>query len=199
MSPELDVQHRRAQRFVAEATSSALASLIASLPDPESQEAMELYAPNAARIVSGGQDRSARFAIAYVGKLVPRSRTKSPPTSARALADVLVTTESPVARSPMLRLWGTLADGEALEEARRRASSYAEELATGDLQSATRAGLEEGARASAKRVRGWKKELSADACSWCRKIADGGGRYHSPDSVPFHARDHCSVAPVFEE
>jgi hypothetical protein len=193
-----DVVHRRAQLALADRVSLALANLIASLPDPESQDAIELYAPSAARIVAGGQERAARFSIAYVAQLAARSSVKSPPTTERALASVLVSSESPVARSPILRLWGLRADGEALDEATRRASSYAGELATGDLQVAQRAGLEEGARASAKNVRGWRKELSADACEWCRKIASGGGRYRSAETVPFHARDHCSVAPVFE-
>lgn len=199
MASPPDVAHRRAQARLADRVSLALAGLIVGLPDPTGQEALELYAPLAARVVSGGQDRSARYALAYVAQLAPRSRTKSAPTTARALEGVLVTAASPVARSPILRLWQIVGDGESLEEAQRQASSYARGLATGDLQAAQRGGLTEGARASAKDVQGWRKVLSADACDWCRKIADGGGRYRSADSVPFHARDECSVAPVFDE
>lgn len=173
--------------------------MIGALDDPEADDAIERYAPVATRIVGGGQERSALFAIAYVSKLAPRARSKSAPTVARALDGVLVTAESPVARSPVLRLKSLLSEGVEEAEARQAAASYARGLATGDLQSAERGGLQEAARASAKRVKGWRKVLSSSACPWCVKIADGGGRYKAADTVPFHARDECGVAPVFEE
>lgn len=200
MSVVEDRKHRLAQERLADVTSRKLAALIFALDDPEADDAIERYAPLAARVVAGGQHRSARFSIAYLAASAPPVTGKSPPSLTRALDGVLVTPESAVARSPVLRLKARLADGDELPVARQSAASYAQGLATGDLQAAERGGLDEAARASGKKVRGWRKVLSSDACPWCVTIAsDESGRYHSADSVPFHARDHCSVAPVFEK
>jgi hypothetical protein len=195
-----DRKHRLAQERLADATSRKLSALIFALDDPEADDAIERYAPVAARVVSGGQHRSARFALAYLATTATRAPGKSPPSVTRALDGVLVDESFPVARSPILRLKKRLADGDELALARQSASSYAEELATGDLQAAERGGLDEAARASGKKIRGWRKVLSSEPCDWCRTIAsDTTGRYRSAETVPFHARDHCSVAPVFEE
>lgn len=199
MSLQADREHRRAQARLADATGERLAALIAALPDPEAENAIELFAPQAARVVSGGQERAARFAIAYVSKLSPPTRARTPASVTRALEGVVVDQSSPVARSPILRLKALLADGEDELEARRASASYANGLASGDLQAAERGGLTEGARAGARRVVGWRKSLAPNACSWCQTIASGGGRYRAPETVPFHQRDECGVAPVFED
>jgi hypothetical protein len=199
-----DQAHRVAQERLAAETSRRLSALIAALPEPEQQAAMELYAPQAARLVAGGQHQSAKFSMAYVGRLAPRARGQAPPTIERALTGTLVDESSPVARAPVLRLWKRLGEGVELEEAKREAASYAEELSSGDLQAAERGGLTEGARASGKRIKGWRKVLSSSPCEWCRAVAGTAGssgqsgRYKAAENVPFHPRDHCGVAPVFE-
>lgn len=171
--------------------------VLMGLQDPDSEQAQLTYATLATRLVAGAQHRSATFAIAYLHTLSPPAPGSPPASVDRALADALVTPGSPVATSPVLRLLARLAEGDEEPVARQAAGSYAGALATGDLQAAQRGGLTEGARAGQRRVRGWRKELSADACDWCTEIAAGGGRYHSPATVPFHERDHCGVAPVF--
>lgn len=173
--------------------------LLVRLPDPSTDAAFELYAREAARLVGGAQRRSATFAMAYVAQLSPPSSVLEPPSPERALAGVAVTTSSPVARSPVLRLLARLKEGDAEPLARQAAGSYAGELGTGDLHAATRGGLDEGARAGTRQIRGWRKELGPEPCPWCVTIASGGGRYHRADTVPFHPRDHCSVAPVFAD
>jgi hypothetical protein len=193
-----DRKHRRAQERLARETARRLSALIVALPDPEADDALELYGPQAARVVGGGQERSASFAIAYVSKNAPRARGKSPASVQRALTDVLVTEESPVARSPVLRLKSSLADGTELSIAQQEAASYAEALSSGDLQAAERGGLSEAARASGRRIHGWRKVLSSSPCEWCSRVASTTGRYKSPETVPFHERDRCGVAPVFE-
>lgn len=199
-----DHLHRTAQERLAAETSRRLAALIAAIPEPGEQAAMDAYAPAAARLVAGGQHKAATLGMAYVGRLAPRAPGKPPPTVERALADVLVSQDSPVARSPVLRMWKRLGEGVAPEEAKREAASYAEELGSNDLQVAERGGLREAANASGRKVKGWRKVLSSNPCEWCRAIAgtEGSsgqlGRYHQADSVPFHERDHCGVAPVFE-
>jgi hypothetical protein len=123
-----------------------------------------------------------------------------PATPERAVADALVGEDSPVARSPILRLWGVLGEGGAMADAQQQAASYAEGLSSGDLQAAERGGLHEAARATGRDIKGWRKVLGPKACDWCRTIAsDESGRYHSADSVPFHQRDECGVAPVFRK
>lgn len=171
--------------------------LLLRLPEPSSEEAFALYEREATRLVGGAQRRSAAFAMAYVAQLSPPSTVLEPPTPERALAGVAVTAASPVARSPVLRLLARLKEGEEETLARRSAGSYAGELGSGDLHAAERGGLDEAARAGTRRIRGWKKELSPNPCPWCVTIASGGGRYHRADTVPFHPRDRCGVAPVF--
>jgi hypothetical protein len=169
-------------------------ALLMRLPDPSSEAAFEFYEREATRLVGGAQRRSAMFAMAYVAQLSP---PREPPTTERALEGVAVTSASPVARSPVLRLLARLKEGDDELVARQAAGSYAGELGTGDVQAAERGGLDEAARAGERRIAGWRKELSVDACEWCRTIAAGGGRYRRADTVPFHARDRCGVAPVF--
>jgi hypothetical protein len=176
----------------------ALMGVLAGLQDPDTELAQATYAAVAARLVGGMQRRSATFAITYLAQLSP----PAPGTVAsldRALDGALVTAGSPVATSPVLRLLARLSEGDDEPVARQAAGSYAGALATGDLQAAQRGGLEEGARAGGRRVRGWRKELAPGACEWCVMIASGGGRYRQPDTVPFHQRDHCGVAPVFAD
>ena len=174
-----------------------LAALLLAIRDPSSDEAFELYAAQAATVVGGAQRRSALFAIAYLAQLSPPARETPPATVDRALTGTAVTAASPVARSPMLRLLARLKDGDDELLARQAAGSYAGALATGDLHAAERGGLDEGARAGRRQIRGWRKELSVDPCPWCVTIASGGGRYRRAETVPFHERDRCGVAPVF--
>jgi hypothetical protein len=174
-------------------------AMLARLPDPSTEQAFTLYAQAATRLVGGAQRRSATYAIAYLTQLSPPAPAAEPPTVARALAGVVVTPESPVARSPVLRLLARLKEGDAEPLARHAAGSYAGELGTGDLHAAMRGGLDEAARAGGRAIRGWRKELSPEPCPWCVTIASGGGRYHRADTVPFHPRDHCGVAPVFAD
>lgn len=169
------------------------------LPDPSTEQAFALYERQATRLVGGAQRRSATFAIAYLTQLSPPAPSAEPATVARALEHVAVTSASPVARSPVLRLLARLKDGDEETLARRAAGSYAGELGTGDVHAAMRGGLDEAARAGARKIRGWRKDLSPEPCPWCVTIASGGGRYHRADTVPFHPRDHCSVAPVFAD
>jgi len=194
-----DRRHRAAQERLSTALEAALLAMLMRLPEPSTDAAFALYAAQASRLVGGAQRRSASYAMAYVADLSPIGDTAQPPTLARALEGVAVTPESPVARSPVLRLLARLGEGDEETLARRAAGSYAGELGTGDLHAALRGGLDEAARAGDRRVRGWRKVLSPEPCPWCVTIASGGGRYHRADTVPFHARDHCSVAPVFDE
>ena len=99
----------------------------------------------------------------------------------------------------MLRLLARLQDGDDELLARQAAGSYAGELGSGDLHAAERGGLDEAARTGTRRIVGWRKELSTEPCPWCVTIAAGGGRYRRADTVPFHARDRCGVAPVFAD
>jgi hypothetical protein len=192
---DLDRRHRLAQQALGERVGQTLAKVIVELPEPLEQEAMERYLARAVPVVAGGQRRAAALGIAYLRELSPPARGKLPPTVDRALSGQLVTADSPVATSPVLRLWGRVNEGDSLGVAQAAAASYAGALAIGDLQVAQRLGLEEGARAAEREVTGWAKELSGDACDWCQEIA--GQVYRSADAVPFHDRDRCAVAPAF--
>jgi hypothetical protein len=187
------------QERLSTALEGALMALLMRLPEPSTEQAFALYEREAVRLVGGAQRRSATFAMAYVAQLSPPSPVLEPPTADRALEGVAVTAASPVARSPVLRLLARLKDGDDESVARRAAGSYAGELGTGDVQAAERGGLDEAARVGTRRLVGWRKELSPEPCEWCVMIASGGGRYRRADTVPFHPRDHCSVAPVFAD
>ena len=194
-----DRRHRFVQERLQDALQTALMGLLLRLPDPSTEQAFERYAREALRLVGGAQHRSAMFAMAYVAQMSPLRDTGTPPTPERALDGKLVTAVSPVTRSPVLRLLARLKDGEEELLARQSAGSYAGELGSGDLHAAERGGLDEAARAGARRITGWRKELSVDPCPWCVTIAQGGGRYRRAETVPFHPRDRCGVAPVFAD
>jgi hypothetical protein len=194
----LDHRHRRAQQRLAETLQAGLMGAMLALPEPDSDASRAAYAAFAVRLVGGAQRRSADLAIGYLARLSPPP-VGAPASVARALEGVIVHPESPVATSPILRLLARLAEGDEEPDARRAAGSYAGGLGSGDVQAAERGGLSEGARAGGRRVRGWRKELGPGACGWCIEIAAGGGRYRAPETVPFHERDHCGVAPVFDD
>lgn len=193
----LDRRHRRAQDRLGQTVQAALMGALGGLPDPGSDTSKAVYAAFAVRMVGGAQRRSADLAIGYLAQLSPPSG--APASVGRALAGVTVTSQSPVATSPILRLLSRLAEGDEESVARRAAGSYAGALGSGDVHAAERGGLSEGARAGTRPVRGWRKELGPGACDWCVEIASSGGRYGAPESVPFHERDHCGVAPVFAD
>jgi hypothetical protein len=188
-----DRAHRAAQTKLRDATSERLASMLFALPEPRAQKSFDAYNAAAAKLVGGSQRRSAQLSIAYV---TIGQRTVRPPSPARAISGVVVSRESPVTRSPMLRLWHEIDKGIETAIALQLAAGVAQRLASGDLQVAERAGLEEGAQSTGQRIVGWTKELSDDACPWCIEVAEG--RYSSADAVPFHENDKCSVTPIFE-
>ena len=184
--------HRRAQTALDLRVGDRLAKMIAALPAPREQGSMDAYNRASFHLVAGGQHRAGQLALAYLARIAPFSR---PAQLTAALASILVTPESPVTRSPILRLWSALAEGSELAEAVAVAGSYAYQLSSNELQVAQRAGLEEGAHASGEEIVGWRKELSPDCCDWCVLVGEDRV-YHSPDTVPFHERDSCGVTPV---
>lgn len=171
-----------------------LQGLIFALPDaPGEQDAMVAYNAAAAIVVAGGQHRAAQLALAYIGR---QATARTTPSIGDALRPVLVTRESAVARSPVLRLWALLGEGATTVDAKTAASSYADALGSNDLQVAERAGLDEGARVADAHIVAWRKVLDPGCCEWCHKTSTR--TYRSADSVPFHERDRCSAAPVLE-
>lgn len=194
MSELLDERHRLAQKRLDENVFARLYALLAGLSEPREQAAMDVYNTGAAAIVGGGQRASVQLAFAYVGALL---RFKRQPSLDRALAPVLVSRESSVTRSPILRAWSMIDEGLPQSEAISSAQSYARRLASNELQVAERNGLDEGAHAAERKIRGWRKQLAASPCPWCVRV--GGQRvYRSAETVPFHENDECGVAPVFE-
>lgn len=195
MARPADRAHRLAQKRLDELTGRTLAQLLASLRNPVEQVAMDTYNVAATRVVGGAQRRSAQLSFAYVGALTPPKR---PPSIARALAGVVVTRDSPVTRSPVLRLWREVGRGVELALAVQTASAYAATLASNDLQVAQQSALAEAGSASDQKIIGWRKELADDACEWCQTV--GAERIYSrADTVPFHANDECAVSPVFAD
>lgn len=169
--------------------------MLQALPAPRAQQSMDAWNIAAMRTVAGGQRQAAYFAFAYLAQLRAMRRA---PSLERALEGVLVTRSSPVASSPVLRLWRLLDEGQEEAVAVTDAGNYAAWLSSNDLQVAQRGGLNEAASASGGRIVGWQKELSASACDWCQTV--GAERlYSSADAVPFHANDTCGVSPVFGE
>lgn len=190
-----DDAHRAAQQRLSDVTTAHLARLVDALPDTRGGSVLDVYTRVAAPLVAGAQTRSAALAAGYLAMIIGTPAASPGFDPARALADVRVTAASPVAYSPILRLWYLLDNEVESAVAHEQAGSYAGELATNDLHAAQRAGLDDAAHAHGDRIVGWRKELSADACSWCRKV--GADRvYRSADTVPYHPRDHCAVAPV---
>jgi hypothetical protein len=184
--------HRLAQRRLDEQTSAKLAAMLRSFDDPTSQASFDAYNLAAAKLVGGAQRRAAQLALVYFQSF---GRYSSPPIVERAIKDVRVDRESPVTRSPMLRIAKLVGEGLVVAAAVDQAARYAGSLSSNDLQVAQRGGLAEGASVSSRDVIGWTKELSGDACAWCQEVAEGV--YGDPDGVPFHENDQCAVTPVF--
>jgi hypothetical protein len=194
MARASDRAHRLAQKQLDALAGRSLTSLLASLDaEPGNQTAMDTYNLASLRVVGGLQRRSAQLAFAYVRTISAPTR---PPSLNRALEGVAVDDQSPVTRSPVLRLWREVGQGIERAAAVQTASAYAATLASNDLAVAERGGLAEAGDAADMPIRGWRKELAANACEWC--ILVGAERiYNEADTVPFHANDECSVAPVF--
>jgi hypothetical protein len=176
-----------------EHTQAQLRQLIAELPNPQEQAAMDAYNQLATRVVAGAQTTSARTAMGYLAYLLPADQPQTVSVE-RALRGVAVTPKSAVTRSPMLRLWWLLEQGAELEAARVEAGNYAAELATDDLHAAQRGGLDESARSRGDQIDGWRLENNPGACDWCVMVAPGP--FKSADRVPFHAHCRCTPAPI---
>ncbi len=189
----LDDTHRRAQLALQDRIGATVTGLLMTITLDRSQQIRDAYATANARLIAGGEHQAARLALAYFAAYAP---PRTPPDLGRALAPMLMTPENPGAIVGLLRLWALLDQDTPELQARQEAGSFTANLAGGDLNAATRVGLDEAARAAGRRPR-WRKIPSPGACDWCRMIASGGARYHSADSVPFHSSDHCSVAPEF--
>jgi hypothetical protein len=110
------------------------------------------------------------------------------------ITGVAVTSESRSLVAPPLRARHLVAEGATLLEAKAEAAEYSVQLGSLDLQAAQRVGLEEGVAAGGARIVGYRKELAAGACEWCRSTS--ATVCDSADAVPFHRNDACSVAPV---
>jgi len=188
-----DEVHLAAQYRIAEATATALDTLIRTLPDPLHQAGMLAYNAGSVPLIAGAQRTAAQVALGY---LANRIGTTGPAELDRALRDVLVTGASNVAVGPILRLWRATGEGADLAEAIDQASSQASNLASEHLHAAQRAGLDEGARIGEQRVENWSKLANAHACEWCASIAGEGPRFDAAADVPSHAACRCSVVPA---
>lgn len=158
--------------------------------------AAEVYAARHARLVAAGQLTAVRLAGAFLGRLWQAVPPRGYPDPARVLGGALVGADTPSATSPILRARRELAAGSAWESALATAATYAGTLALGDLQTASRLGLDAGAEAHGRRNVRWRKDPSGDACEWCQTVA--GDTYATADAVPFHTGDRCGIVPDTE-
>jgi hypothetical protein len=118
------------------------------------------------------------------------------PTRPVRLVDVadelLVRTDTPWLRSPMLRERRLVAVGLPPSEARQRAAGYAGDLMTAEAR------VTERAAATATYRQHWdtraplkyRRILEGGACGWCRVVADR--LYSADDSGKWHAHCRCT-------
>ena len=199
-NPRLAEVERRRQNQIRDRTGATLTALLAALPDL-SEQALADYQAAAYPTVLGGQTLAAGTAAGYVTALAPpsessRRRRRLDVAAALARSGVLVTPETRSLIFPVLRARSLVNDGQTHAAAVAAAGSYAGALSGNDVMAAQRVGLDEAADSAGTRIVGWRKETGGNACPWCEETA--GGFYHSADAVPFHDRDQCSVAPIFE-
>ena len=195
----LHERHRLAQNRLLDATAALLDVRLRRLEDLGDEQAA-LYVADAVPVVARGQQRAAELAAGYVRVIA----TSDPERRQRPLElePELVTPETPWMLSPIIRARRELAVTElegpdAWTAALGIAVAKMRGYVSGDLATAQRHGLERGADASGLRVRGYRKQLSGTACSWCRDVSQTV--YALPSNVPFHERDACSVAPVLDD
>lgn len=190
----LHVRHRDAQGRLLDVVARRLELELARLQNL-SDEQRDLYVARAVPLIVAGQRRAATLAAGYARAIAP---TRDPQLPVElAVDEVAVTAETAWVASPIIRARAELAAGAAWTAALAVAASKARGYVSGDLAVAQRHGLERGAASTGARLRGYRKVLAASACPWCRDVADGV--YARASSVPFHERDACSVAPVFDD
>jgi hypothetical protein len=195
---ELDERHRARQQELSGRLARALGLLVAGWETLDENE-LRAYHDHAYPLVAGGQRQAARLAAAYGLTLTRRPGVPPSPTDvagALTSSGVEVTPESRSLVAPPRRARALVADGATLLEAKAEAAEYAGQLGSLDLQAGQRVGLEQGVAAGGARIVGYRKHPAAGACSFCRETA--ARTYASPDAVPFHRNDNCSVAPVLE-
>lgn len=195
----LDRRYRDRQRALVDGVARVLGTTLLALPDL-SQDSIDAYVARAYPTVAGGQNAAATNAAGYMTALVrPTTRGRRATINvglALLRSGVLVTPDSRSLVAPMLRARRWVADGETSTKAILAAASYANALSSNDLARAQRVGLDTGAEASGAKITGWLKDPGGDACEWCQTVS--GQTYSSPEDVPFHDRDRCSVIPDLE-
>jgi hypothetical protein len=189
----LDQRHRRRQAELAQRVAARLGLYVGNLETLDETE-LAAYGAAAYPVVAGGQARAASLAAGYGVALARRRPEAIDVSGALEASGVLVAPDSRSLVAPVLRARLLVSEGQSKAAALAAAASYAHALSSNDLQAAQRVGLDEGVSAVGARVAGYQKELSPDACEWCQLTAER--TYSSADSVPFHDRDACSVAPV---
>lgn len=199
----LDEQHRARQHALRVSVGDRLGAMLSrlALEGDHVQAELEAYAAGAYLTVAGGQRASASTSAGYA-ELRARARRRT--RRARALnvegalerSGVLVTPASSSLVAPVLRAMSLSSSGSTLVDAVTAAASYAYALSSNDLQAASSVGLDEGASASGSRLVGFTRELAPGCCEWCASL--DGEVFDTAGEVPFHDRDACSVAPVFE-
>lgn len=198
-----DELHQQAQSRLRAAARRLVAALVLAVPLDDVAMARD-FPVAVSRVVAGGQWQAARLALAYIRAHVAPLR---PPNLAAALEDVLVTPESAHALAGLEQLRQLLEQGVDEPVARQTAGFQAGNIASTDVQAASRAGLDEAARAAGRPEVMWRLQPGPSACEWCTFIAGTGARYLSAESVliphspvnPIHPGGPCGceAAPAF--
>lgn len=192
--------HRVRQLALREELARRLGVLLGRVVDTSDTDVAG-YIAAAHPLVEGGQRAAASFSAAYGeagARRASRSSRRRPLDVAGALgrSGVLVTPSSPSIAAPVLRAMHLSATGTPLVAAVAQAASYAYGLSSNDLQAASSVGMQEGVEASGSRILGYSKDTAPGCCEWCGSWE--GEVFDTADAVPFHARDTCSVAPVYQ-
>jgi hypothetical protein len=195
-----DRLHVLAQQRLRQTTADRVAAILATVPLDRAPEFADAYRAAVATTVQGGQRAAAQMALAYMAAYFPPEEN---PDLAMVLEPILLTPDDPGAIAGLARLWELLGEGMDEAEAREAAEGWAGDLASNNVQTAAREGLDEGARVGEYEGR-WRLEPNPGACEWCLFLADTGARYHSAETVPVphspnnphHRGGPCGCSPA---
>lgn len=190
MNPAVLAHQQRIARVRA-STVSAVAHMWDQLPDLHEPQAAP-FADRASRAVGAGQLLAARSTAVYVSQRLRIPTVAVDPAKVTGEAVRKGVKPQKVYQRPFGIVWGALADGASLDEARGRGRERLSLMAAMDIFLAVRAASSYVADRSSGTVV-WVRIADPGACDLC--AAEDGATYETGDDFAGHPHCGCTIDP----